>query len=130
MGEEVGSQSQLISIPSDVVFNVLEKLPEVKKSLRTGGPKEDARLTEFQVELIQLASQLNGDYLLNTYPNIGKGMTVAEGNKYAVDAIQRFLKAGRAALRTGANDSAMVTMRPSLTSCASGEEKSNYISSY
>lgn len=107
-----------------------EKLPEVKKSLRSGGPKEDARLSEFQVELVQLASQLNGDYLLNTYPNIGKSMTVAEGNRYAVDAIERFLEAGRAALRTGANDSAMVTMRPSLTSRTSGEEKSNYLSSY
>lgn len=98
--------------------------------MRSGGPNVQARLSEFQVELIQLASQLNGDYLLNTYPDIGKSMNVVEGNNYAVDAIERFLEAGRAALRAGANDSAMVTMRPSLTSRTSGEEKSNYLSSY
>lgn len=84
-------------------------------SLRSRGPEEDAKLSEFQVELIQLASQLNGDHVLNAYPNIGKNMTVGEANKYAEDAVKRFLEAGRAALRAGANDSAVVTMRPSLT---------------
>lgn len=107
-----------------------EKLPEVKTSLRPRGPKEDARLSEFQVELIQLASQLNGDYMLNTYPDIGKSMTVGEANRYAEDAIERFLEAGRAALRTGANESAMVTMRPSLTSRTSGEEFGSYGRTY
>eukprot|EP00262_Sarcandra_glabra_P017469 TRINITY_DN5998_c0_g1_i3.p1 TRINITY_DN5998_c0_g1~~TRINITY_DN5998_c0_g1_i3.p1 ORF type:complete len:532 (-),score=25.57 TRINITY_DN5998_c0_g1_i3:743-2338(-) len=93
-----------------------EKLPEVVTSLRPFGPKEDAALSEFQVELIQLASQLNGDYVLNTYPDIGKSMTVGQANRYAEDAVARFLEAGRAALRAGANESAIVTMRPSLTS--------------
>lgn len=88
------------------------------------------RLSEFQVELIQLASQLNGDYLLNTYPDIGKSMTVGEANRYAEDAIERFLEAGSAALRTGANESAMVTMRPSLTSRTSGEEYGSYVRTY
>ncbi|XP_059450705.1 non-specific phospholipase C1 [Corylus avellana] len=91
-------------------------LPEVKRSLRPRGPKEDLRLSEFQVELIQLASQLNGDYVLYTYPEIGKSMTVGEANWYAEDAVKRFLEAGKAALKAGANESAIVTMRPSLTS--------------
>lgn len=104
-----------------------EKLPEVKTSLRSGGPKEAVKLSEFQVELIQLASQLNGDYLLNNYPDIGKSMTVAEAYRYAVDSIDRFLEAGRAALRTGANESATVTMRPSLTSRTSGENYNSYL---
>ncbi|XP_021816294.1 non-specific phospholipase C1 [Prunus avium] len=93
-----------------------ETLPEVTMSLRPGGPREDVSLSEFQVELIQLASQLNGDYLLNTYPYIGESMRVAEANRYAEDAVKRFLEAGRAALKAGANESAIVTMRPSLTS--------------
>lgn len=66
--------------------------------------------------MIQLASQLNGDYVLNAYPDIGKSMTVREANQYAEDAVKRFLEAGKAALKAGANESAIVTMRPSLTS--------------
>jgi phospholipase C len=93
-----------------------ETLPEVKISLRPWGPKEDATLSEFQVEMIQLASQLAGDYVLNTYPDIGKGMTVGEANRYAEDAVKRFLEAGRTALKAGANESAIITMRPALTS--------------
>ncbi|KAG0466455.1 hypothetical protein HPP92_018035 [Vanilla planifolia] len=92
------------------------KLPEVKRLLRPHGPREDSSLSEFQEELIQLASQLNGDHVLNTYPHIGKGMTVAQANSYAEDSVARFLEAGRAALKAGANESAIVTMRPSLAS--------------
>ncbi|XP_051131502.1 non-specific phospholipase C1 [Andrographis paniculata] len=93
-----------------------EKLSEVTTSLRPRGPIEDLKLSEFQIELIQLASQLNGDHILNTYPDIGRGMTVGMANRYAEDAVKRFLEAGRAALKAGANESAIVTMRPSLTS--------------
>ncbi|XBI85759.1 hypothetical protein VPH35_093851 [Triticum aestivum] len=95
-----------------------EKLPEVTKSLRPFGANEDKSLSEFQVELIQLASQLNGDHVLNSYPDIGKTMSVGEANRYAEDAVSRFLEAGRIALRAGANESALVTMRPALTSRA------------
>ncbi|ERN09770.1 non-specific phospholipase C1 [Amborella trichopoda] len=97
-----------------------EKLPEVVQSLRHKDPNEDAKLTEFQVELIQLASQLNGDHVLNSYPDMGKTMTVGEANRYAEDAVSRFLEAGRAALKAGANETAIVTMRPSLTSRRAG----------
>ncbi|PSS09482.1 Non-specific phospholipase [Actinidia chinensis var. chinensis] len=104
-----------------------EELPAVKISIRPRGPKEDLRLSEFQVELIQLASQLVGDCVLNTYPDIGKNMTVGEANRYAENAVERFLEAGRAALRAGANESAIVTMRPSLTTRTSGEEYGSYM---
>ncbi|XP_043724147.1 non-specific phospholipase C1-like [Telopea speciosissima] len=97
-----------------------EKLPEVTTSLRPHGPHEDKSLSEFQLELIQLASQLNGDHVLGSYPDIGKSMTVVEANRYAEDAVARFLEAGRAALRAGANESAIVTMKPSLTSRTTG----------
>ncbi|EOY33738.1 hypothetical protein QUC31_018779 [Theobroma cacao] len=102
-----------------------ETLPEVKTSLRPWGPKEDARLSEFQVELVQLASQLNGDYVLNTYPYIGRSMTVGEANRYVEDAVKRFIEAGKAAIRAGANESAIVTMRPSLTSRIKVDRSSN-----
>lgn len=98
-----------------VSYPCSETLPEVKTPLRSRGPKEDLKLTEFQVELIQLASQLNGDHILNSYPDIGREMNVGVANRYAEDAVKRFLEAGRAALRAGANESAIVTMRPSLT---------------
>ncbi|KAK2386760.1 non-specific phospholipase C1 [Trifolium repens] len=98
-----------------------ETLPEVDTDLRPFGAKEDSSLSEFQMELIQLASQLNGDHVLNSYPNIGKRMTVKEANTYAEDAVKRFLEAGKAALKAGANESAIVTMRPSLTSRVSVE---------
>lgn len=93
-----------------------ETLPEVGGLLRPWGPKEEARLSEFQVELIQLASQLNGDHVLHGYPHIGKSMTVGQANQYAEDAVARFLEAGKAALMAGANESATVIMRPALTS--------------
>nr|GEU41542.1 non-specific phospholipase C1 [Tanacetum cinerariifolium] len=93
-----------------------EKLPEITASLRQRGPNEDMKLTEFQIELIQLASQLNGDHTLNSYPYIGKYMTVGEAHKYAHDAVTRFLEAGRAALKAGANESAIVTMKSALIS--------------
>jgi len=102
-----------------------EKLPEVVKSLRPSGAREDVALSEFQVELIQLASQLIGDHVLNAYPNIGKGLTVGQANRYAEVAVARFLEAGRAALRAGANESAIVTMRPALTSRTTSGGASN-----
>ncbi|KAF2291640.1 hypothetical protein GH714_027773 [Hevea brasiliensis] len=107
-----------------------ETLPEVQMSLRSRGPQEDLSLSEFQVELIQLASQLNGDYILNTYPDIGKSMTVGEGNRYAEDAVRRFLEAGRTALRAGANESAIVTMRPSLSSRIPVGDRDSYVKAY
>ncbi|XP_074592867.1 non-specific phospholipase C1-like [Curcuma longa] len=96
-----------------------EKLPKVK-ALRPSRQSEGKVLSKFQLELIQLASQLNGDHALNTYPDIGKGMTVAQANRYTGDAAARFLEAGRAALMAGANDSAVVTMRSALTSRTCG----------
>ncbi|KAK6145265.1 hypothetical protein DH2020_022085 [Rehmannia glutinosa] len=100
----------------DTPGKTVQKLPEVKTTLRPRGPKEDVELSEFQMELIQLASQLNGDYILNSYPDIGRQMSVGMANRYAEDAVKRFLEAGRAALRAGANETVLVTMRPSLTS--------------
>ncbi|XP_057828371.2 non-specific phospholipase C1 [Cryptomeria japonica] len=93
-----------------------ETLPEPVKSSRPVPIDEDKKITEFQEELVILASQLNGDCLLKSYTDIGKTMTVKQANSYVRDAVARFLEAGRMALKTGANDSAIIQMRPSLTS--------------
>ncbi|CAJ1960357.1 unnamed protein product [Sphenostylis stenocarpa] len=106
-----------------------ETLPEITK-LRDHGPREDSSLSEFQMELIQLASQLNGDYVLNSYPNIGKTMTVKEANRYAEDAVKRFLEAAKTALKAGANESTIVTMRPSLTSRVPVGYNKKHVESY
>ncbi|KAJ4915261.1 Non-specific phospholipase C1 [Raphanus sativus] len=127
------SQYEHSSIPATKYFCIRdslrqdcpEKLAEVERSLRPWGAKEDAKLSEFQVELIQLASQLVGDHLLNSYPDIGKNMTVREGNKYAEDAVEKFLEAGKAALKAGADENTIVTMRPSLTTRTSPSEGTN-----
>lgn len=87
----------------------------MKGSLRPWGPREDSGISEFQMEVVQLASQLVGDHLLNSYPNIGKNMTVGEANKYAEDATLKFPEAGKAAIKSGADGHAIMNMRPSLT---------------
>lgn len=52
-------------------------------------------------------------------------MTVREGNKYAEDAVEKFLEAGKAALEAGADENTIVTMRPSLTTRTSPSEGTN-----
>lgn len=57
-------------------------------------------------------------------------MTVGEANRYAEDAVKRFLEAGRMAIRAGANESAIVKMRPSLTSRTGGIVQNLFRESY
>eukprot|EP01018_Ginkgo_biloba_P016386 Gb_13225 [translate_table: standard] len=106
-----------------------ETLPSPVKSLRPTPTYEDKKLTEFQEELVQLASQLNGDHVLKGYPDLGKFMTVRQANSYVEDAVARFMEAGRAALKAGANESAIITMRPALTSRRAGLFTSAYLQS-
>uniref|UniRef100_A0A0D6R545 Non-specific phospholipase C1 n=1 Tax=Araucaria cunninghamii TaxID=56994 RepID=A0A0D6R545_ARACU len=103
-----------------------ETLPDPIKSLRPGPIDEDKKITEFQEELVLLASQLNGDSLLKSYPDLGKTMTVKQANNYVQDAVARFLEAGRVALEAGANESAIIQMRPSLTSRKVGSFSSKF----
>ncbi|XP_059625004.1 non-specific phospholipase C2 [Cornus florida] len=92
-----------------------EQLP-TPVQIRQGGAKEDAKLSEFQQEMLQLAAALKGDDILTSYPkNIGKEMTVKEGKEYMEDAVKRFLEAGLAAKRMGVDGENIVKMRPSLT---------------
>lgn len=95
--------------------NSIEKLPTPVK-IRNGEANEEAKLTEFQQELLQLAAVLKGDHTLTSYPEkIGKEMNVREGKEYVVEAVKRFFEAGRFAQRMGVDGEQIVQMRPSLT---------------
>ncbi|KAF9675660.1 hypothetical protein SADUNF_Sadunf09G0055400 [Salix dunnii] len=92
-----------------------EKLPTPTR-VRKSEPNEDAKLTEFQQELLQLAAVLKGDHILTSYPDkIGKEMTVKQGNDYMDDALKRFFEAGLYAKSMGVDEEQIVQMRPSLT---------------
>ncbi|XP_028805293.1 non-specific phospholipase C2 [Neltuma alba] len=96
-----------------------EKLPTPVK-IREGGPNEQAKVSEFQQELIQLAAVLKGDNIFTSYPQaIGKDMTVKQGKAYMEDAVKRFFEAGRYAMKMGVSDEHIVQMKPSLTTRSS-----------
>nr|CAD1828302.1 unnamed protein product [Ananas comosus var. bracteatus] len=85
--------------------------------IRDGEANEEAKLSEFQQELMQLASVLNGDHLLTSLQErIAKQMNVREGIAYMRGAVKRFFEAGVSAKRMGVDEEQIVKMRPSLTS--------------
>ncbi|WOL01721.1 non-specific phospholipase C6-like [Canna indica] len=93
-----------------------EILPEVPP-LRNISAREDSWLSEFQRELVELAAFLNGDYFFTSLSReTSKQMTVREANAYVNRAVSRFLEAGKQAKKLGADGSAIVNMRSSLTS--------------
>ncbi|CAO2185210.1 unnamed protein product [Urochloa humidicola] len=97
-----------------------ETLPEVPFE-RPTPPKENGWLSDFQRELVELASFLNGDYMLTSLAQeTRKKKTVKQADAYVRRAITGFLQASKQALRLGANESAIVTMRSSLTSKSTG----------
>lgn len=83
--------------------------------IRETPANENAKLTEFQQELMQLAAVMKGDNIFTSYPEaIGKDMSVKEGRQYMKEAVRRFFEAGRLAKRMGVNEDQIVQMRPSL----------------
>ncbi|KAL8545072.1 hypothetical protein ACS0TY_005319 [Phlomoides rotata] len=92
-----------------------EQLPSPVK-IREGDANEDARVSEFQQELIQLAAVLKGENILTSFPvKIGKNMSVREGKEYMESAVKSFFEAGIAAKKMGVDDEQIVKMRPSLS---------------
>lgn len=90
-------------------------LPDPVK-IREGDAKEDAPLSEFQQEMLQLAAVLKGEDILTSYPKkIGKQMTVKQGTAYMENAVKTFLEAGYAAKKMGVNEEQIVKMMPSLS---------------
>ncbi|KAL2535847.1 Non-specific phospholipase C2 [Forsythia ovata] len=92
-----------------------EQLPNPVK-IRQGDANEDAKVSEFQQVLIQLAAVLKGDNILTSYQGkIGKEMTVREGKEYMEDAAKHFFESGSAAKPMGVGEEQTVKMRPSLS---------------
>ncbi|XP_072983963.1 non-specific phospholipase C2-like [Typha latifolia] len=84
--------------------------------IREGEANEEAMLSEFQQELMQLASVMNGDHLLKSFEEkVIKQMNVREGIAYMRNAVRRFFEAGMTATRMGVDEEQIVQMRPSLT---------------
>lgn len=96
-----------------------EVLPEVAP-LRTTEADESKGLSEFQSEVVQLAAVLNGDHFLSSFPDeMSKKMNVKEAHKYVKGAVSRFIRASKEAIKLGADESAIVDMRSSLTTRSS-----------
>lgn len=96
-----------------------EVLPDVTP-LRNTEANEIRGLSEFQGEVVQLAAVLNGDHYLSSFPDeTGKKMSVKEAHDYVKGAVSRFIRASKQALKLGADESAIVDMRSSLTTRSS-----------
>lgn len=94
-------------------------MPDVTP-LRKTEANENSGLSEFQSEVVQLAAVLNGDHFLSTFPNeISKKMSVKEAHDYTRGAVARFIRASKEAIKLGADESAIVDMRSSLTTRSS-----------
>lgn len=96
-----------------------EVLPDVTP-LRRSEADESRGLSEFQGELVQLAAVLNGDHFLSRFPDeMSKKMSVKEAHEYTKGAVSRFIRASKEAILLGADESAIVDMRSSLTTRSS-----------
>jgi phospholipase C len=108
-----------------MLFISIEQLPTPVK-IRNTEANEEAKLTEFQQELLQLAAVLKGDHVFTSYPEkIGKEMNVRQGKEYIDDAVKRFFEAGLYAKRMGVDQEQIVQMRPSLTTRLSKSSSKN-----
>lgn len=62
--------------------------------MRPGEANEESKLSDFQVELVQLGAALNGDHKKDIFPHkLVENMTVGDGAKYVKEAFQTFLLA-------------------------------------
>ncbi|WOL19539.1 hypothetical protein Cni_G28337 [Canna indica] len=92
--------------------NRLPSLPEPTK-LRPIDAEEGAKLSEFQMELVQLGATLNGDHAKDTYPHkLVEKMTVAEGAQYLQSDFETFLEECENCRKKGASGSHVVTVNP------------------
>ncbi|OIW10472.1 hypothetical protein TanjilG_00410 [Lupinus angustifolius] len=85
--------------------------------IRKSEADEEASLSEFQQELIQLGAVLKGDNVLTSYPHtVGNDMNVKQGKEYLEDSVKRFFEAGHFAKKMQVSEEHIVQMKPSLTS--------------
>ncbi|CAN1121133.1 Non-specific phospholipase C6 [Linum perenne] len=100
-----------------------ETLPNVtplRKTTVANDKDEERKLSQFQREVVQLAAVLNGDHFLSSFPDeMTKNMNVNEAHEYVKAAVERFIRASKEAIMLGADESAIVDMRSSLTTRSS-----------
>lgn len=102
-----------------MIIKKTEVLPDVTP-LRRSEANENRGLSEFQSEIVQLAAVLNGDHFLSRFPDeMSKKMSVKEAHEYTKGAVSRFIRASKEAILLGADESAIVDMRSSLTTRSS-----------
>ncbi|KAM7472389.1 hypothetical protein LguiA_010572 [Lonicera macranthoides] len=83
-------------------------LPDALK-MREEEANEEAKLSEFQEELVQLAASLNGDHTKDTFPTkLVENMTVIEAVGYVGDAYKKFCDDCHKARENGADESCIV----------------------
>ncbi|GMH10328.1 hypothetical protein Nepgr_012169 [Nepenthes gracilis] len=117
--EWAGSFEDIVYTRKEPRTDCPAQLPTPVK-IRQGEANEDAKLSEFQQELLQLAAVLKGDDTLTSYPEkIGKQMTVKQAKDYMTDAMKRFMEVGLVAKKMGVSGEQIVKMRPSLTTRSS-----------
>ncbi|GMG98512.1 hypothetical protein Nepgr_000352 [Nepenthes gracilis] len=84
-------------------------LPEPVK-LREAEAIENKKLSDFQMELVQMAACLNGDHRKDTYPDkLVEDMTVADAVEYIKQAFQKFIDESNKAKKNGAHEDTIVT---------------------
>ncbi|KAF5749263.1 non-specific phospholipase C4-like [Tripterygium wilfordii] len=87
-------------------------LPEPVK-LRAAQAKEDAKLSEFQQELVQLAAVLKGDHKLDIYPDkLVENMTVADAATYVENAFKEFCEKCERSRESGVDEAEIVDLEP------------------
>lgn len=98
------------------MFLITVSLPEPEK-MRDGEANEDAKLTEFQVELVQLCAVLKGDYKDGiSLEKLVENMKVKDATGYMDVAFKQFCDDCRKAKEEGKDDSYIVCDKE-LSSC-------------
>ncbi|KAI8021217.1 Non-specific phospholipase C3 [Camellia lanceoleosa] len=86
-------------------MHIIVKLPEPVK-LREAEAKDNAKLTEFQEQMVQMAATLCGDPKKDIYPNKHvENMTVGEVVKYVNNSFKNFLDRCEKAKASGVDES-------------------------
>lgn len=93
-------------------------LPEPVK-LRETEAVENRKLSDFQLELMQLGAVLNGDCMKEGYPHrLFEDMTVVEAVKYLKEAFETFLAECEKCRKNGADGSQIVVVNPTNESAS------------
>ncbi|XP_037410123.1 non-specific phospholipase C2-like [Triticum dicoccoides] len=105
-----------------------EQLP-MPKRIRQMEANEEAKLSSFQQEIVQLAAVLNGHHRLSSLQErIKERMNVREGTSYMRSAMRRFFEASMSAKKMGVTDSEhIIKMRPSLTTRTSSSAQDDRV---